>query len=367
MRTAAISLLFVLLAAPFAVAGEDPTYQDDPMAWHQLPALPDEEGFASPFAGLSNNALIVAGGANFPEKKPWEGGAKIYHDRIFVLEKPDGNWIDAGKLPRPLAYGVSITTPQGLVCIGGNDAQRAYADVFLMQWIDGKIRISYMPSLPKPITSATGALIGSTVYIAGGHDHPNPAESESLSEFLAFDLASTSPSWQRLEAWPGPGRFLPVAGVHEGSLYLFSGIRRVAAGEAFAFDYLTDAYRYIPAPGGGKGHWTELADLPRRNAAVPSPAPMLDDRRFVLLGSGADGGHSDKPMSEHPGFLQSCLIYDIEQDRWSIAGRTPAPRVCAPMVLWHDQWIIISGEIRPGVRSPQVWAGRPRTSSPRNH
>ena len=31
---------------------------------------------------------MVAGGANFPDKRPWEGGAKVWHDSVFVLETP---------------------------------------------------------------------------------------------------------------------------------------------------------------------------------------------------------------------------------------------------------------------------------------
>ena len=33
-------------------------------------------GFAGPINGVTHNVLIVAGGANFPDKMPWEGGKK---------------------------------------------------------------------------------------------------------------------------------------------------------------------------------------------------------------------------------------------------------------------------------------------------
>ena len=75
----------------------------DALAWKQLPPLPDAPGVAGPFAGVSGGALLVAGGANFPDRMPWEGGKKVWLDRVWVLEKPDGVWREAGKLPRPLA------------------------------------------------------------------------------------------------------------------------------------------------------------------------------------------------------------------------------------------------------------------------
>lgn len=52
---------------------------------------------AGPFVGTHNGALLVAGGANFPGKLPWEGGTKVWHDTIFALEKTDSAWKVAGK------------------------------------------------------------------------------------------------------------------------------------------------------------------------------------------------------------------------------------------------------------------------------
>ena len=80
------------------------------LQWSTLPALPDKHGFAAPFAGVSGDALIVAGGANFPDGYPWDGGKKVFHDRIFVLSAPDGSWqVSETRLPAPVGYGVSVT------------------------------------------------------------------------------------------------------------------------------------------------------------------------------------------------------------------------------------------------------------------
>ena len=42
----------------------------------------------SAVAGVSGGALLVAGGANFPDKKPWQGGTKVWYDTVFVLDEP---------------------------------------------------------------------------------------------------------------------------------------------------------------------------------------------------------------------------------------------------------------------------------------
>ncbi|HBF17397.1 MAG TPA: hypothetical protein DDW37_07160, partial [Verrucomicrobiales bacterium] len=61
---------------------------------------------------------------------------------------------------------------------------------------------------------------------------------------------------------------------------------------------------------------------------------------------------------EHPGFPPSILSYNTVTDRWAEAGSLPlaetfAP-VTTPVVFWDDKVIIPTGEIKPGVRSPQV-------------
>src|SRR5262245_10143796 len=83
------------------------------LRWERFAPLPDSHGFAGSFAGVSDGALLVAGGANFPDGKPWEGGAKVWHGIVFVLESPHGAWKAAGKLPLPLAYGVAISHERG--------------------------------------------------------------------------------------------------------------------------------------------------------------------------------------------------------------------------------------------------------------
>ena len=64
------------------------------LEWKPLANLPDAEGFAGSYAGVSNGALIVAGGANFPEKPLWEGGPKRWTDRVFVMPPHGEGWQD---------------------------------------------------------------------------------------------------------------------------------------------------------------------------------------------------------------------------------------------------------------------------------
>ena len=134
------------------------------LEWSKLPPLPEPVGLAGPFAGVSNDVLIVAGGANFPEGPPWEGYPKVWHDRVFVLIEPEGNWVSDFKLPRPLGYGVSVTWNEKIICLGGGDKDRHYADAFILYWTGKKLETTALP--PMPASCAFSAGPGATVGAA---------------------------------------------------------------------------------------------------------------------------------------------------------------------------------------------------------
>ena len=313
-------------------------------AWSRLADLPDREGFAGPFAGVSGGALIVGGGANFPEKKPWEAGArKVWYDSVFVLERADGQWKSAGTLPRPLGYGVSVTHNNSVICIGGSDADRHYGEVVRLRWRDGRLETSVMPPLPRPIASACGASIGNRIYVAGGQESPDAKT--ALATLFELDLSADTLAWRECEPCPGGGRILATAASINGDFYLLGGAELTPQRR-----YRTDAWRYRSGQG-----WTRLPDLPHAVVAAPSPAPS-DATSLFLLG-GDDGMQVGvTPPQGHTGFSKTILRLDIAANVWHEAGEIPAPRVTVPCVRWNDAWIIPNGERLPGVRSNQVWS-----------
>jgi len=319
-------------------------------SWDELPPLPDEHGFAGAFAGVSNGSLLVAGGANFPDAPPWEGGRKVWHAGVYLLERPDGQWRKTAPLPGPRGYGVSITTAEGLLCIGGSDDSRHYADCFLLKWEGGKLELEPYPSLPLPLADMTGALLGRTIHIVGGIRAPTATQAESLH--LTLNLDTPGAGW-KLEPFPGPARILAVSAARNDAFYVMSGASLAADEEGKPRrTYLKDAWRYRAATG-----WQPIADMPRAAVAAPSPAPLSGGSHFLVIG-GDDGSNVGfQPPAAHPGFPRSVLAYDTLTATWAEQGALPetwfAP-VTTPTTVWQNRAVIPSGEIRPATRTPRV-------------
>ena len=336
------------ILSPSALLALAAASQAQKLEWSVLPPLPDPHGFAAPVAGVARGALLVGGGANFPDKMPWEGGTKIWYDRVWVLDAPDGAWKEAGRLPRPLGYGVSVSVAEGVFCAGGADSQSHRAETFLLDLKEGKLDVRPLRDLPVACANMCGAVLGRTVFVAGGQAAPD--STSAFRCFWSFDLDHPDKGWAELDPWPGAGRILAVAAAADGSFFLCGGCSLApdANGKATR-TYLTDAYRFTP----GKG-WAQIPDLPRAAVAAPSPAPVIKGRTILVLG-GDDGTKANfEPKTLHPGFPRGIMAYDTKTRQWGAAGEVPAPRATVPVVEWHGKFVIPNGEVRPGVRSPEV-------------
>lgn len=340
-------------------------------SWSRSADLPDPDGFAGSYAGVSNGALIVAGGANFPDDtRPWTGGVKTWHDRIFVLERPDGAWKEAGRLPRPMGYGVSLTWKDAVVCLGGGNAERHFADGFLMRYEAGRITISPIPALPIPLINACGALAGDIVYVAGGLETPT---GKASSRFCSLDLSDPASGWRILDTIPGGGRMLSVAGTVNGVFHVFGGVRLIQrpGDTTLSRTYLKDAWAYHP----GKG-WKAISDMPFPLAAAPSPAYAAGQSHLMVFG-GDDGtwAHRTQELRDsHPGFRNELVAYNTITDKWSVMRRIPTEHapdaashphrslyapVTTPLVVWEGRVVIPGGEVRPAVRTNKIRLATP--------
>lgn len=327
------------------------------LVWDELPPLPDQLGVAGPFAGVSHDAFLVAGGANFP-KPVWET-TKVWRDTVYVLEKREGGtagvWSVAGKLPRPLAYGLSVSHNGAVVCMGGEDGKTVSDAVFELTWdADAKtLRTETLPPLPQPCAFGQATLLGDTVYVAGGQC--GLGLETVLRNFWRLDLSKRGTAlfrWQVLPPWPGPERMLASvaaqnAGPNKG-VYVIGG-RRCVAGK---IEFFKDGYVFDPASDGYT--WRRIPDAPVCVAAGPCAA-LGEDLLFVFGGDdGALFSRADELRDAHPGFPKRAFAYDAATETWADAGPSPVNQAVTVAVPWGDRIVIPSGEIRPRVRTARV-------------
>ena len=181
--------------------------------------MPENVGLAGAYSGIVEGKLLVLGGANFPDKYPWEGGTKTWWSTLYSYDLQTGKWtVYDDFLDRPLAYGVSISLPEGLLCIGGCDRTQCSDNVFLIKKEEDSFvidSVSY-PSLPVPLANATGAMGDNCIYIAGGQE--TMVNEQSTHHFYMLDLMHKERGWQEMPDWNGPSLSYAV-GVAQGERF----------------------------------------------------------------------------------------------------------------------------------------------------
>ncbi len=357
----------------------------------ELPATVNGKnpGVAGPFSGIVTNKLIIAGGANFPDKKPWEGGTKIYHDKIyaFELDKDSLKLIDQPvTLPEPLAYGASVSLEGGILCIGGNNPDKCSSKVFLIGW-DETANIPVIrqyPELPVPLSFTTAVVSDSIVYVTGGSSTPDAKD--TLKYCFRLDLSQRkSPDfkWEKLPPYPGISRTYSVAAAQSDGkqvfIYLFSGRNTTDPVKPVVFD---DGLKFDPV----LQKWEHISVTPASYFPVMAGAAFPDDsNNIIFIGGAADslfmkehqlktklsdalnGLIPDNPDAltaeltgfylRHSGFSQNILLYNTITNTISIAGRfTTFCPVTTCVIPFGDGAIITSGEIKPGIRTPDIFS-----------
>lgn len=330
-------------------------------------------GLAGPVVGVHEGMLFIGGGANFPSGMPWQGHKKEYDRRLFAYGQgtdegiiPLGQWL----LPDTVAYGANCNTPQGVVVAGGESQQGLSDKVVLIAWDSAAQAPLFqpLPSLPLPTANASLALLGSTLYMAGGE------QPDAVSDQLhALDLGRIEAGWQALASLPYPVSHASMVAQADG-LYLIGGRKRNPGGVS---DFYSGVWRYDVQ----QDEWRARSPLPKAISAATAVA--LGDDQLLFIG-GDDGGtflqveaaiaassqeadpgrraaidaQKVELLSGHPGFESTVWQYHVDDDSWKAAGDIPLTTpVTTTATWWKGRLYLPSGEVRAGMRSPDVLVG----------
>ncbi len=317
----------------------------------KLPSLKpsvENPGLAGAFSGIVDNHLIVMGGANFPDKKPWEGGVKQWWRTLYSLSlegAEESDWqIEEDFLLFPVAYGVSIQLPEGVLCIGGNDANQCYDKVWMVKRENSRWKIDTdWPSLPEPLSCSCGVLLDQKIYILGGQT--SMENQTATSHFFVLDLSRKEEGWKALPSWPGDPKGYAVCVAQNHSLYLFSGRDYDGKG---VLKVHTDGYVYHPT----ENRWDKINQTFPVMAGVAMP---YENDKILFMG----GVEEVLPTTEdHPGFSKRIRCFDVQDQSLEILSTSPFPiPVTTNLVVNHDTIYITSGEVKPGIRIPYILRG----------
>lgn len=349
-----------------------------------------QQGVSAPYGGSTGGALLVAGGCNFPGTPAADGGAKEFYSAVYVMEHPEqpgSQWKAAGSLPHPSAYGVGLTVPGGVACIGGTDGKRSLADAYVLHYKDGKLRRTELPPLPVALDNMGGAYSASSgyIYVAGG-------QTDGQESYAAFRLRyPNGKQWERLPDLPGVGRLQPVCAVQHTSTescFFVMGGYSPAQGKTEGYIH-NDGLYYSPQ----LKAWKKTATIMphgRRMALIGAQAVPSGCAHIVFFGGvnidvfdealnrnarllkaeeiGA-GTRVEKLRQEAADYLRhpvewycfnnELMVYHTITDTWVSESRSPRlARAGAAVVSHGGEWYVVDGEEKPGVRSADVTAVR---------
>ena len=229
------------------------------------PALPlaayGGQGVSGAFVGVVQapmsygDRVLVAGGCNFPDVPASEGGQKVFYTDIYECSlsalalfdpstsqaivpegaphgTPPPAWSRTSSLPCALAYGASVTTPEGLVCLGGTSDGKRSEDfaVILTLGTSCEVISRPLPPLPVSLDNFAAAYGDGFIYAAGGLHNGIPNRKAFRLKWplpSAWFETQMGAAWEELPDVPGPAHVQPAAAVQKGAIgsnfYLLGG------------------------------------------------------------------------------------------------------------------------------------------------
>ncbi|WP_170970996.1 galactose oxidase [Ilyomonas limi] len=371
-----ISILFILPMFYYSSAQMKPAVALQWKIASELPAANGQQqalGIAGPIAGINNNVLIVGGGSNFPDAAPWQGGKKQYYSALYVFKKEKDSLLNSGKvfhLPFPLAYAANCSTPKGIVCAGGENETGISKKVWLLQWDEGagNVIVNHLPDLPVAVTNASVACIGNKIYLAGGEMRDSVS-----AHFYYLNLNNTAMGWQALPPLPqSVSHAVMIAQNNDkhAGLYVIGGRKKTTSGiselysSVYAFDCITNQWsqkQSLPyALSAGTGIWWKNNILlfggdkgetfhktEQLIAAISNEKDSVKKEELIQQKAAL--------QSTHPGFSNEVLEYNVAANKWTKRGAIPfTVPVTTTAILWGNEVLVPGGEIKAGVRTPQI-------------
>ncbi len=392
------NLLGLLLTLSLLVSTLYSCSQDEKRAFYpsETPSLDTcyAKGVSGAVAGIlldkgnKKEYLVLAGGANFPHKPASEGGQKVYYKQIYAydLSQANAEWIEVGTLPQTNAYAGFMTYNNTLYLAGGTGLVGASDRTYQIELENGKAIIKELPRLPYSVTGAKLMRIKEKFYLLGGSDNGQ------LSNKM-LSLKADSKTWQEEKPYPAEPFIKTIVISNQKNIYLWGAFNKaldkdskLAVNNTF-FIYDTDkgswyrsnyingqegAIEQMPCFGGGMAYYNDkskelvflggvnkerfLAALQRVEAI--KKAKEENNQELLIQYKEEVKDYLEQAVKWHA-FNQKAYSYALEDntlDSFHQKGKAKESfaRADACLIKHGDRFLIIGGELKPGIRTKQI-------------
>jgi len=350
-------VVIVLLTATLASAEGLPR-----ISWGWGPVLPTAQSALGTTA--VGDDIVVVGGTY------WLVGRdgvpeKIWAHTVKKLDTSAKQWKSLPNYPLAVGYPLAVAEGSKLWVIGGQNADRVHAEVYMLDLARDNPAWMAAPSLPLPQAGARGGISDGVIYIAGGTEEYQ-GQSRPARSVLALDTNDLEAGWKVVGEVPRPELLWPVGTVCGGKLYLFGGLvedEQFTMTETFVRTWhniassipVADAYCFDIAT----GQWQQVHPLPI--ACGVGGCTQLDDSHIIIAGGVALALPASRisGRKRHIYFSTQCLLYDTVRDRYRPLSPMPLGVGGQGCAYVNERLYMIGGEDSPWkTRTDLVQVGR---------
>ena len=337
--------------------------------------VPQGQGTAGAFIGaIDDKTVVIAGGSDFLEGRPWEVGKKSFLDKIWILKKGEGGFqcteMEGTRLPMGLSGGCSVVFDKNMYCFGGSSEQ-GYSNIILkIRLSSDKILVEQAGSLPEGFRASAAVLHKGLVYVHGTASGQN----------ALYSFNPLNGQWKSLSGCPDRilsegSSFISQHNGKESALFLIGGRGEDADGIHIA----SNVWEYVPV----YDKWNRKADFSSDDKPIRlmySSAISWGSAHIIIFG-GDDGvgflerlslerkisetansaqkatlkARLDSSFIHHEGFCNEIFAYHTITDTWTNLAESESDLpVVTTAVRMGDDILIPSGEIHPGVRGTDI-------------
>lgn len=346
--------------------------------WEVASTLPNTSnnenhiGVAAPIVGVLDKKLVVAGGANFPNGMPWDGGAKTYQKEVYIYDIDNNGTIKYAKtlaFGDSLAYASNVSYQNKIYSVGGERNGIATADVFTYYLEGDQLKRQALTRLPIALTNGASTIVDNKLYFVGGEN------ADLVSDrIFVLDLNDLEQGWKDFAVLPKALSHTIVTHDNQESLLIIGGRKRNE-------NAASDIYREVYTLNTLTKELSSLAELPEPLAAGTGAFYKGDlyvfggdngstfnevERIIAAINLSHDKDQKDELITKkniiqrsHPGFPKRVWRMNMKENNWqpssALVGDSP---VTTTAVLYGNTVIIPSGEIKAGVRTNQILIGK---------